>query len=405
MFHFRPQWHIHKNKPLQYVLIKELPALADFAFGLFVGFLLLKSYNDFGIVVLNSLIGATMCFLSMFIAVNIIPKIGIGNNLRVSFFISFLSGLVIFPFLHQSPWVLLLLTGFKGLAAGFYWGSVNILELNEFKTDGRVKMFSFMIGLDRVLFTFLPIIAGFLLTKYNDIMIVMLPYVFFWGIAVLMPLDFFDVNYTKFSFKKLMHLHKRKYFGAIVLFRFLGSLRAALGETMYGILPLVIFSTAFEIGELSTVTGLVSGLFSFILIKMTFAQKEKWSLKILWITALNHLFLIFMLNPVGYYIFSIVQSFFGILLDPVDNELWYRSMKVFVGDDYHISLETTIFNEFVMITGRAIVWLAALAIIRATNNITIILQAVIAGYLVIYIIRFLIFSKFVDRHVRMLETR
>lgn len=352
---------------------------------------------------MNLLIGTIVSFFSLFLSSIIQTKIGIAKNLRLSFLISFLSGLLICFVINKGYWIYILFNILRSIVNGFYWSSVNVLEYNEIKANARTKILSFMVGIERIMFTILPILTGWLLVKYNNPIVIFIPYVIFWGSSLLIPLDFFDHKVYTFSFKKLFKLTKREYFNDLILLRIVMTSKWAISKVLFSLIPLVIFTSAFQLGTLTTVITIVSGILSIILIKYNFKAKKDIAKNTLPIVLLNYIYFYFNLTPVGYYVSSLIQTFTSVLLDPVEADLEVRGIKIFVNDNYDISLETNVWNEFTNMVMNAFFTLLALIVIYFTSNILITLKLSIVLNVIFTFLTFSIFSKFVSRHTKLLK--
>jgi YQGE family putative transporter len=382
----------------QFFFARTIYDWAIFVFDSFYMTYVFKESGQVSTVVVNMLVTFLTIYIGFVLGSLLMNKIGAERNLKVSFVLYIITGLVgIFAASSfAAPYIIISI--FRGMAEGFYWASVNFVELSGVPHASRSKFYSLSQSLNSVFFIVMPIALGYLLYREGDLLPIYIIFSILCVIGAVFPFNFSinqKINIKKEHFREIFADPR---FGKYVVMRLIISIMWMIDWLMYAVIAFVILGNELNMGVFLAVSSLIGVVISLLTYKVAIENKAKVGFWMLLMSSLALSIFAFNLTAFAMYLTEMIRSIAGSVSNPAEFDLSVRSTNEMKGEK-DIGAELNIVQESIFTIARFIFGGVFLLVYPLFHSTASVLTAIIVLYVVLRIVNYLLLAKFLNIRV------
>ncbi|WKZ23674.1 MAG: hypothetical protein QY312_02820 [Candidatus Dojkabacteria bacterium] len=354
-----------------------------------------KESGDVRQVVYNILITLVTIFLGFILGSIFLSKVGVEKNLRLSFLLFIVTGLVGTYLAGIGQVSFLLISVIRGIAEGFYWASANLIELSGLPHASRSKFYSISTAVNGVFSIVIPISLGYLLLQMNSLLPSFALFSVVCLLAALFPFRFDISDKARLRRHKFRIILKHP---KIVFFSINKIVLAAmwmLSWLLWSILPFVILGDEFGMGIFLTISSLLGVIIAYFTRSMTIEKKTKYAWPMFLLSAFAYALLLIDFSPAVLYFQSILLALTSSLVYPVEQDLAVRMSNV-IDAENEKGVEMNLFNEVLYTSARLLIGAVVLLFIFSGADTEVTLRFIVVVFVLLQITNFLLSRRFLQ---------
>ncbi|MCC7304463.1 hypothetical protein IT418_03580 [bacterium] len=352
-----------------------------------------KESGDVSTVVSNALVTLVAIFFGFILGSILMNKIGVERNLRFSFVLFILTGMLGVYLLSIGAMSFLVISLARGVAEGFFWAYANIIELSGLPFVSRGKFYSISQGVNGIFSIVAPVTLGYLLTKANSLIPSFIIFSCICIVAVLVPYKFDMNERLSIDFLKFERFIRRQTIGNYITIKMVLSAIWMIDWLILAMIPLVILGNELNIGVYLTVSSLVGVVIAFITRAATIKEKVKFGGPLVIISACANLLFAFQFTPIMLYVNSLVVTIASSITSPMELDLSVRITNS-IDTNNSMGVELNLFQEFVYTVMRVIVGVSVISIFTVGLSVTAVLKLLVVVTAVLKLVNFFLSVRY-----------
>ena len=379
----------------QFFFVRTTYDWAIFTFDAFYMTYVFKEAGTVQQVVYNILLTLLLTFVGFIIGSYFMNKVGVEKNLRLSFFLYIITGLLGIYMLRIGVASFLLISCVRGIAEGFFWASSNLVELG-LPHDSRSRFYSISQGVNQVFFIVAPISLGYMLVQTHSLIPAYILFTLMCLIGVLIPYDF-SINH-KLSINKEMYLKVLRHpeFRNFAVTKIVISIMWMVEWLVSSIIPFVILGNELNMGVYLTFSSILSIIMTFITRNKTIHEKIEMGKPLIVLTTIANFLLVFNFGALFLYVMEIVHTLTASVLTPMEYDMNIRITNAIDSKD-ELGVELNIIQEAIYTLGRVLIGALILGIAAYGFSVISLLKILIVMLIVMRIANYIVSVIFLGK--------
>lgn len=380
----------------QFFIARTFYDWALFVFDTFYMAYVFKESGDVRQVVYNILITLVTIFIGFVFGSWWLTKVGVERNLRLSFLLYIVTGVVGIFLASQGMVSYLLISSVRGIAEGFFWASANLIELSGLPHDSRTKFYSVSYGLNQLFFIVAPITLGVMLESSGSLLPSFIIFSIICAVAALLPFRFEGVKNISVSKVKFNSLLKKPKILTFSIVKMILASYWMLDWLLFSLVPFIVLGSEVNMGVYLTVSSLLGIVLALFTSKFTLARKKKWALPLLVVAVVADVLLAFQFTPFMLYVNSVLLTIAAAVVTPVEYDLAI-TMTNKIDEKSEMSVELNVYQEFIYTLARLILGGTVLLIIAMNVPLLTLLKGLVVLIAVIKVVFYFSANVFLKR--------
>lgn len=380
----------------QFFVARTFYDWALFVFDTFYMAYVFKESGDVRQVVYNILITLLTIFVGFVFGSWWLTKVGVERNLRHSFLLYILTGIVGIVLASQGMVSYLLISSVRGIAEGFFWASANLIELSGLPHDSRTKFYSVSYGLNQLFFIVAPITLGVMLESSGSLLPSFVIFSIICAIAAILPFRFEGVKNISISKKNFIQLLKKPRIFAYSVVKMILAGYWMLDWLLFSLIPFIVLGSEVNMGVYLTVSSLLGIILALFTSKFTLERKKKWAFPLLVVALIADLLLVVQFTPVMLYVNSVLLTIAAAVVTPVEYDLAVN-MTNKIDAKSEMSVELNVYQEFVYTLARMLLGGMVLLVIATNIPLLTVLKVLVVAIAVIKVTFYFAANIFLKR--------
>lgn len=380
----------------QFFIARTFYDWALFVFDTFYMAYVFKESGDVRQVVYNILITLVTIFIGFVFGSWWLTKVGVERNLRLSFLLYIVTGVVGIFLASQGMVSYLLISSVRGIAEGFFWASANLIELSGLPHDSRTKFYSVSYGLNQLFFIVAPITLGVMLESSGSLLPSFIIFSIICAVAALLPFRFEGVKNISVSKVKFNSLLKKPKILTFSIVKMILASYWMLDWLLFSLVPFIVLGSEVNMGVYLTVSSLLGIVLALFTSKFTLVRKKKWALPLLVVAVVADVLLAFQFSPFMLYVNSVLLTIAAAVVTPVEYDLAI-TMTNKIDEKNDMSVELNVYQEFIYTLARLILGGTVLLIIAMNVPLLTLLKGLVVLIAVIKVVFYFSANVFLKR--------
>lgn len=317
---------------------------AIFVFDTFYLTYIFKESGDVRQVVYNILITYLTVLVGFVFGSFMMRRLGVEKNLRLSFVLYILTGLLAIYLVQLNIVSFLLISLVRGFAEGVFWASVNIIELTGLPHNSRSRFYSISHGVDEIFFIVAPITLGVLLTRADSLMPSFIIFAAICFVALFLPFKFNLKKEITIKWENFQKIFRKKALPRYVIIKSLLSGIWITDWFLASLIPFIILGSELDMGIFLTVSALLGVIISLVTNKLSVIKKSKIGWPLIIASGAANLLLVFWFTPVMLYVNSIILAIAASITQPLEMDLATRITNE-MDNTNELGVEMNLFQE------------------------------------------------------------